>query len=210
MNTEEIRAVLTICLLAAYADGDKHDREREQIRQVAQGLAQDRQVNLPGLYQEVLMRRIQLADVVPRLSSSAARQLAYEMAVCVCEADGQTSAAEQAFLARLREALGQAPAEFAAQGPQHGVAIEAVQAPVQQHALICMRGQRGGGLVPAPQPVHRVAVHLQPRLQGTAQRRIVFDQEDAHARSLRWKDEAELMASPRPWAMNIFRISSAL
>ena len=115
MNTEEIRAVLTICLLAAYADGDKHDREREQIRQVAQGLAQDRQVNLPGLYQEVLMRRIQLADVVPRLSSSEARQLAYEMAVCVCEADGQTSAAEQAFLARLREALGQAPAEFAAQ-----------------------------------------------------------------------------------------------
>ena len=62
---------------------------------------------------------------------------------------------------------------LAAQGPQHGVAIEAVQAPVQQHALICMRGQRGGGLVPAPQPVHRVAVHLQPRLQGTAQRRIV-------------------------------------
>lgn len=115
MNTEEIRATLTICLLAAYADGDKHEREREQIRQVAQGLAQDQQINLPGLYQEVLMRRIQLADVLPKLSSSEARQLAYEMAVCVCEADGQISAQEQAFLARLREALGQAPTEFAAQ-----------------------------------------------------------------------------------------------
>ena len=115
MNTEEIRAILTICLLASYADGDKHDREREQIRQVAQGLAQDQRINLPGLYQEVLMRRVQLADVLPSLASGEARQLAYEMAVCVCEADGRTSAPEQAFLARLREALGQAPAEFDAQ-----------------------------------------------------------------------------------------------
>ena len=105
MNTEEIHAILTICLLAAYADGDKHDREREQIRQVAEGLAQDQLINLPALYQDVLMRRVQLADVLPKLSSSEARQLAYEMALCVCEADGQASEPEKAFLARLREAL---------------------------------------------------------------------------------------------------------
>ncbi len=115
MNTEEVRAILTICLLASYADGDKHDREREQIRQVAQGLAEDQRINLPGLYQEVLMRRVRLADVLPKLSSGEARQLAYEMAVCVCEADGRTSEPEQAFLARLREALGQAPTAFDAQ-----------------------------------------------------------------------------------------------
>lgn len=115
MNIEETRAILTVCLLAAYADGDKHDREREQIRQVAEGLAHDQQINLPGLYQEVLMRRVQLADVVPKLASTEARQLAYEMAVCVCEADGQTSPREQDFLARLREGLGQAPTEFASQ-----------------------------------------------------------------------------------------------
>lgn len=114
MNTEEVRATLTICLMAAYADGDKHDREREQIRQVAQGLAQDEQINLPGLYHEVLMRRVQLDDVLPKLGSNESRRLAYEMAVCVCEADGQTSAQERAFLTRLREALGQAPAAFAA------------------------------------------------------------------------------------------------
>lgn len=114
MNTEEVRATLTICLMAAYADGDKHDREREQIRQVAQTLAQDEQINLPGLYHEVLMRRVQLDDVLPKLGSNESRRLAYEMAVCVCEADGQTSAQERAFLTRLREALGQAPATFAA------------------------------------------------------------------------------------------------
>jgi len=115
MNPEEIRAIVTICLLAAYADGDKHDREREQIRQVAQGLTQDRQIDLPGLYQDVLMHRVRLDDVVPRLTSTEARQLAYEMAVCICEADGQTSAQEQAFLGGLRDMLGQKSAGFAAQ-----------------------------------------------------------------------------------------------
>lgn len=106
MNTEEVRAILTICLLAAYADGDKHDREREQIRQVAQGLAQDQLINLPALYQDVLMRRVQLADLLPKLTSSESRQLAYEMALCVCEADGLASEPEKAFLAQLRESLG--------------------------------------------------------------------------------------------------------
>ena len=115
MSTEEIRAVLTICLLASYADGDKHDREREQIRQVAEGLAQDKQINLPGLYQEVLLRRVQLSDVLPQLTTPESRQLAYEMAVCVCEADGQTSAQEQVFLASLKQGLGQGATEFAAQ-----------------------------------------------------------------------------------------------
>lgn len=112
MNQEEVRAILTICLLAAYADGDKHDRERDQIRQVAEAMAQDHQINLPGLYQEVLMRQVQLADVVPKLGSQEARQLAYEMAVGVCEADGQTSPKEQDFLSRLREALGQGGGEY--------------------------------------------------------------------------------------------------
>ncbi|TMS57341.1 GTPase [Imbroritus primus] len=107
MTHDEIRAIVTVCLLAAYTDGDKHDREREQIRQVAEGLAQDQQINLPGLYQDVLMRRVKLDDVLPRLASPEARQLAYEMAVCVCDADGQTSPAEQTFLQTLRQSLEQ-------------------------------------------------------------------------------------------------------
>lgn len=106
MTAEEIRATLTLCLMASYADGEKHDREREQIREVAQGLAGDAQVNLPGLYQDVLLRRVQLPEVLGRLASPESRQLAYEMAVCVCEADGHTSAKEDAFLARVRQAWG--------------------------------------------------------------------------------------------------------
>lgn len=106
MSPEEIRATLTVCLLASYADGEKHDRERDQIRQVAEGLAGGQQINLPGLYQDVLLRRVQLPDVLEQLTSSESRQLAYEMAVCVCEADGHTSAKEQAFLAQLRQTWG--------------------------------------------------------------------------------------------------------
>lgn len=106
MTHDEIRATLTLCLLASFADGEKHDREREQIRQVAEGLAGDKAVNLPGLYQDVLLRRVQLTDVLARLTSTESRQLAYEMAVCVCDADGQTSAKEEAFLGQVRQAWG--------------------------------------------------------------------------------------------------------
>ena len=49
MTHDEIRATLTLCLLASFADGEKHEREREQIRQVAEGLAGAQGVNLPGL-----------------------------------------------------------------------------------------------------------------------------------------------------------------
>lgn len=133
MTAEEIRATLTLCLMASYADGEKHDREREQIREVAQGLAGDAQINLPGLYQDVLLRRVQLPEVLGRLASPESRQLAYEMAVCVCEADGHTSAKEDAFLAQLRQAWGLGGAhttgEFDAEA--QAVADAPLQAPLQ-------------------------------------------------------------------------------
>ena len=106
MSPTETRAVLTLCVLAAFADGEKHERERAQIKQVADGLAQDDTVQLPALYQDVLMKRTTLPDVVAQLQSAQAKQLGYEMAVCVCDADGAQSDAEQRFLVELRTALG--------------------------------------------------------------------------------------------------------
>ena len=105
MTPEEIRAILTISLLAAYADSHKHEREREEIRRIAEGLAQSEEVNLPSLYQDVLLKRTNLATAAAALTSAESRELAYEMAVCVCDADGETSAAERAFLQSLRAAL---------------------------------------------------------------------------------------------------------
>ena len=105
MTEQETRAVLTVSLLAAFADGAKHERERAEIKRIADGLAQDDAVHLPTLYQDVLMKRVTLAGVLPELASAESRQLAYEMAVCVCDADGAQSDAERTFLAQLASAL---------------------------------------------------------------------------------------------------------
>ena len=100
----EQQAVLAIALLAAFADGQKHAREREEIRRIAEGLATE--LHLPTLYQDVLMRRVDIDSACAALTSADARLLAYEMAVCVCDADGAQSAAEQGFLATLAQRLG--------------------------------------------------------------------------------------------------------
>ncbi|HET7865167.1 MAG TPA: TerB family tellurite resistance protein, partial [Burkholderiaceae bacterium] len=106
MTASETRAILTVSLLAVFADGDKHERERDEIKRIAEGLSQTDAVHLPTLYQDVLMKRVTLTTALPALQSSASRQLAYEMAACVCDADGAQSPAEQAFLAELGSALG--------------------------------------------------------------------------------------------------------
>jgi len=106
VNAAETRAVLTLSLLAAFVDGDKHERERAEIRRIAEGLAGDEALHLPTLYQDVLMKRVTLATAVAGLETQEGRQLAYEMAVCVCDADGSHSAAESRFLEEARSALG--------------------------------------------------------------------------------------------------------
>lgn len=107
MNPNEQQALLTIALLAAFSDGNKADAERDAIKSLAASLDQpDAAVPLNRIYQDVLLKRVTLADAVGRLSDDGQRQLAYEMAVCVCDADGGKSAAEAAFLADLKSRLG--------------------------------------------------------------------------------------------------------
>lgn len=98
-------ALLSIALFAAFADGVKDDREREHVRRFADSLAGDAP-DLPRLYQDVLLRRVALADAVAALPELGQRQLAYEIAVCVCDADGRQCADERAFLADLKTRLG--------------------------------------------------------------------------------------------------------
>jgi uncharacterized protein (DUF697 family)/tellurite resistance protein len=114
MTPQEIEAILSLSLLAAFVDGDKHDRERAEIKRIAQALAADERVNLPSLVQDVLTKRVTVASAASRLSSLESRQLAFEMAVCVCDADGAQSQAEQRFLEDVRAALGLAAPTAAA------------------------------------------------------------------------------------------------
>jgi len=114
MTPQETKATLTLCLLAAFVDGDKHERERAEIKRIAEGLAADEGLNLPSLYQDVLLKRASIVTAAPDLASLESRQLAYEMAVCVCDADGAQSVAEQRFLEEVRAALGLAAPAAAA------------------------------------------------------------------------------------------------
>lgn len=101
------QAILTLALLAAFADGNNDDNEREQIRQLAESLSEGGAAHdLPRLYQDVLLKRASLQSAVAALGDAGQRQLAYEMAVCVCDADGRQTDAERRFLAELRTALG--------------------------------------------------------------------------------------------------------
>lgn len=98
-------AILTISLFAAFADGSNDDREREHIRRFAETMG-DTAPELPRLYQDVLFKRVTLDGAVQALGELGQRQFAYEMAVCVCDADGVQTAAEQAFLGNLKTRLG--------------------------------------------------------------------------------------------------------
>jgi len=106
MNAEQQKLILAIALYAAFADGAKHDREREEIRLIAESLGGEAGApDLARLYQDVLLKRISLEAAAAALQDPGERQLAYEMAVCVCDADGRQSEAEQRFLEELKALL---------------------------------------------------------------------------------------------------------
>lgn len=106
LDAQEQRSVLTLCLMAAFADGAKHERERDEIKRVAAALAGEGSANIAALYQDVLLKRVSLGGAAAGLSTREGKLLAFEMAVCVCDADGAQSDAEQKFLGDLRTALG--------------------------------------------------------------------------------------------------------
>ncbi|MBR0568831.1 DUF533 domain-containing protein [Azoarcus sp. L1K30] len=107
MNADQQKALLTIALLAAFSDGANNDREREQIRDMAESLGgEEGASHLRGLYQQVLLKQVSVADVAGVLVETGHRQLAYEMAVCVCDADGAMTEAERQFLDGLATSLG--------------------------------------------------------------------------------------------------------
>jgi len=104
METAERNAVLTIALLAAFADSANTDAERDEVRRAVESLGGDAQ--LAALYQDVILKRATIANTASKLSSPEMRQLAYELAVGVCDADKLRNDAETRFLAELGNALG--------------------------------------------------------------------------------------------------------
>jgi tellurite resistance protein len=105
MSDSEIRALLTIALMAALADGGNDDRERAALKSLATRIGEGR-IDLTDVYDDVLLRNVSIAQLVPDLSTPEIRRQAYETAVAVANADGVHSPAEGEFLRNLAAALG--------------------------------------------------------------------------------------------------------
>ncbi len=102
MERQEAEAILTLSLMAAFADGTKAETERQRIKEIMNNLGLE---TSPALLQQVVMKQVTLEETARLLASPESRSLAYEMAVYVCEADGTTNGEEQHFLEKLRTNL---------------------------------------------------------------------------------------------------------
>jgi uncharacterized protein (DUF697 family)/tellurite resistance protein len=133
MQATEQRSLLSIALLAALADGHNADRERDAIQRFAQTLSAEGGAALADVYPDVLLGRMDVHKAAQGLSEPKQRQLAYEIAVCVCDADGQHSDAEKQFLDGLKAALGLSNDE-----------ARQLQSPANEIAAVPIGAQAGG------------------------------------------------------------------
>ena len=97
--TEQQRAILAVCLMAAAADNYQDDRERAAVQRVADSLG-------GADLDEVARGNADLASIVAALPTQEERQQAYDAAVGIVNADGAASMREREFLAKLSQALG--------------------------------------------------------------------------------------------------------
>jgi uncharacterized protein (DUF697 family) len=100
-SEQEQQAVLTICILAAFADGSLSELERNEIKRIAGNFSASGQ----DIYQQAFIGTASFSKAVADLQSSTAKTAAYEMAVCICNVDRALSAAEERFLAQLADGL---------------------------------------------------------------------------------------------------------
>jgi uncharacterized protein (DUF697 family)/tellurite resistance protein len=104
IDQQEHRAIAGICVLAAFADGTQSENERARIQQIVNGFSGEG-LDVASVYQDVLEGKFSLATAASQLQSQPGRALGYEMAVCVCNADGGLNDSEKKFLSDLHQAL---------------------------------------------------------------------------------------------------------
>ena len=110
MTEQENKAIITLALMAAFADGDNSETERAAVNRIADSLSKDNDINVAAIYQDVILNRVSLDSAVAALASKESKSLAFELCVSVCDADGAQGAAEAAFIADLRAKLALDPA----------------------------------------------------------------------------------------------------
>ena len=136
MTEQEQKAVMTLVLMAAFADDRNEPKERQEVTRVAESLSHGDGVNVAAIYQDVLLKRATLDDAVSALTTPDVRRLAYELCVGVCDADGAQGAAVRAFLTRLQAALGFDAAGSVAAGSFSATADALAAAPLTAVSMV--------------------------------------------------------------------------
>jgi uncharacterized protein (DUF697 family)/uncharacterized tellurite resistance protein B-like protein len=106
MTDQEEKAIMSLVLMAAFADGRNDATERAEVARVAESLSQGGGLNVAAVYQDVLLKRVSLEGAAAALASPETKRLAYELCVGVCDADGAQGEAERTFLSALQSRLG--------------------------------------------------------------------------------------------------------
>lgn len=104
LTEAEQKAIPSLCILAAMADGSQTELERSEIKRLANRFSEDG-LDLSQAYQETLAGRVTMPKLASQIQSTQGKLLAYEMAVCICNVDNALSKSEQQFLANLHRAL---------------------------------------------------------------------------------------------------------
>ena len=103
MTEHEKEQIALACLAAAFADSRLDEQERQRIRRLIADLGG---VDVQQLFRSTLDRRVEPEQLAASLTSAESRRAAYQMASLVVQADGIPNDAEEAYLERLRNALG--------------------------------------------------------------------------------------------------------
>src|SRR4051812_4641242 len=103
MQSSDFAPIVALSMMAARADGRIDPEERAAIDGVVSRIGSP---DVSLLEQQVAKGNIRIADLARRLSGDEAKQLAYQGALAVINADGTSTPAERGFLEELRTALG--------------------------------------------------------------------------------------------------------
>ena len=75
IDQQEYRAIVGVCVLAAFADGMQGKDERARIQRIVNGFSGDG-LDVASVYQDVLGGKFSLATAASRLQTPSARALA--------------------------------------------------------------------------------------------------------------------------------------
>jgi tellurite resistance protein len=108
VTRDDASTILAIGAMAALADGTRDAAELARLSETATTLGL---TNADELMRAVASSELTVPTLAARLSSSEARQLAYDTAAAICHADGWVNPSESAFLQQLARAVGANVAE---------------------------------------------------------------------------------------------------